>query len=888
MIVDKFEEQVKKYPNHIAVKVAKDELTYQELNECANAVAHEIIDNRDDVISLRDRETVALLFEHGIDMIIGKFGALKAAKIYVPMDPSYPPKLLKYMLENSEAGLIITNDKTIELAEMLIQESNREVEIINITKIKITSFLENINPKCDGNEIAYIIYTSGSTGRPKGVFQSHRNTLHFAECYRKTIDITLKDRMTLMSSFSHDAGIGDIYAALLNGVSLYPWDVKSSLSMNEIVNWLKNERISIWYSVPTLYRHVMNIINESDDFPSLRFIILGGESVLPNDINIYQKTFPSAKFAIMYGQSESSINSMQIYSADSEIEEIALGEPMPETEILIVDDNKEEVSPLEIGEIVILSNYVALGYWKEEEKSKSVFGKSGAVRTYWTGDLGKLLLDGSIKFFGRKDFQVNIRGYRIELGGIENQLLEHHSVKEAVVIGSEDMSGDKYLCAYIVTDEDITSNELRGHLSNNLPEYMIPSFFVNLEKLPLAPSGKVDRKALPEPSGVRAEYVAPRSKTEEVLVQIWSEVLRSERVGINDDFFELGGHSLKAATVINKINMELDVNLPLLELYANPSISGFAEYISGIKDEFENIDGLSLLKNGKPGSKNFFIIHAGQGRSEVYIKLARNMNDEFNYWGLNYDDSAYYDPYIIPIEKLATKYIKKIKKIQKKEPYYISGWCIGGIIAFEMVKQLESAGDKVDFFGMYNTRATSKKYFMEKKFKIKAEHNLLYKLFPEYNFSVKYKDIISFVDLWNQVVDDLESLRINDESIRVKVYNQICSEEPFIKRVVTDYDVLQISELIQSYNSLRLLTNVFWRYEPKGKIDVQVNYFVATREEHECRMLWNRYCKKEVTFHRIDVDHISMFMDDEDVKKLAYILTSVLDKYNQEQPLTAS
>ena len=613
MIIDKFEEQVRKHPNHIAVKTVKGKLTYQELNDYANAVAREIIHKRD-VITLAGRvlqeslsltastETAALLFERGSDMIVGKFGALKAAKVYVPLDPDYPSKLLTYMLENSEADLIITNDENVALAHKLIQESNREAEIINISKIMIRDFEEFISPKYEGHELAYILYTSGSTGRPKGVMQSHRNVLHFAECYGSAIKITPEDRVTLMSSFSHDGGIGDIYVTLLNGATLYPLDIKFGVPVNELSDWLKAEQISIWHSVPTLYRHFINTITKNDEFPALRFIAVGGESVLPHDVKQYQNFFPAAKFAILYGQSESSINSIQIYTANCQVEEITLGKPVRGTEIVVVNENRKEVAPLGTGEIIILSNHVALGYWQDELKSQEVFREiPGIGRTYWTGDLGKLLLDGNIEIIGRKDFQVKIRGFRIELSGIENHLLELDMVREAAVMAYEDKenSDEKYLCAYIVLEEEEKVNQvceqneafsrdsldkLREHLAANLPDYMIPSHFVRMDKFPLMPNGKVNRKALPAPDvNPRSVYVAPKNKMEEILSQIWSEVLGREKVGINDNFFELGGHSLKATDLASKIHKELDVKLPLKELFAQPTISGISEYLAVAK-----------------------------------------------------------------------------------------------------------------------------------------------------------------------------------------------------------------------------------------------------------------------------------------------------------------
>ncbi|MCL2425970.1 MAG: amino acid adenylation domain-containing protein, partial [Oscillospiraceae bacterium] len=457
MLVKKFQEQVKKCPDHIAVKTINAELSYRELDELAHILAYEITSKYNSADC-----KVALLFDHGMDMIIGTIGALKAGSIYVPMDLNYPRKLLGHMLEDSEVNLIVTNNKNIDLASDLVNEINSEIVIVNINEIKSTEVKKELSLECDGSGIVYILYTSGSTGRPKGILQSHRNVLHFVESYGKAISIASTDKMTLLSSFSHDAAIVDIYSALLNGATLYPFDVKSQVCMRDVVKWLKDEEITIWHSVPTLYRYLVNEIKERDEFSALRLIVLGGESVLLNDIKLFQKRFRGSEFAIIYGQTESSINSMQFFLTDDEVKRITLGKPVKETELVVVDKNREEVSPLNSGEIIVLSNYVALGYWKDENRSREVFRDiPGIGRSYSTGDLGKLLLDGSIEFLGRLDNQVKVRGFRIELGEIESCLLEDERIREAVVTAFEEETGDKYICAYIVSDKEIEVSDQR-------------------------------------------------------------------------------------------------------------------------------------------------------------------------------------------------------------------------------------------------------------------------------------------------------------------------------------------------------------------------------------------------------------------------------------------
>lgn len=585
MIIEKFEQEVKKNPYHIAVKILDNEITYKMLNSRANVLARKIINNYN-TINL-EKKIVALLFEHGIDMIIGTIGALKAHTIYVPLDPSYPARRLAYMLENSEADFIITNNKNLELARYLIEEVKVDVKIINMDQFDTKYSAENINRKICSDDIAYILYTSGSTGSPKGIIQTHRNVLHFVECYKNTLSITNEDRMTLFSAFSHDAAIMDIYGALLNGATLYPLNIKSHVEIYEIANWIEMEKITIWHSVPTVYRYFINALTGKEKFSTLRFIVLGGESVILHDVEMFQKIFTNAKLVNLYGQTESSYNSVQIYSADSKVKRVTLGEPVYGTEILVVDENREEVSPLNIGEIVILSDYVALGYWKDEEKSREVFQYNSEVgRTYWSGDLGKLLVDGNIEFIGRKDSQVKIRGYRIEVEEVENILLKNEAIRETVVLGRKDADRYDYLCAYIVSNKKLTLGYLSEYLSTRIPDYMIPSYFVQLEKMPLTPNGKIDRNALPEPDGsivTGTEYEAPRNELEEKLASIWSEVLEADKIGINDNFFELGGHSLKATVLISKIHKGLNVKVPFREIFKSPTIKGISRYIEGTK-----------------------------------------------------------------------------------------------------------------------------------------------------------------------------------------------------------------------------------------------------------------------------------------------------------------
>jgi tyrocidine synthetase-3 len=591
-IVKRFENIVSQYPDQVAIKTKSEQVTYNELNRIANRTAHQITK-----VCSSKQQRISLLFDHGIDMIASMIGTLKSCNLYIPLDSSYPVKRLEYILEDSQSVLIMTNGKNLELAKKLVSTSKSAVDLINIDLISSTTNEQNLNLLLDPEHLAYLLYTSGSTGLPKGVIQSHRNVLHFIRNYTNQLHITPKSRMSLLPSFSSDAAVMDVYSSLLNGATLIPYNVKEEASMTVLTKWLSDEQISIWHSTPTLYRYFTNELSQLETFKELQYIVLGGESVTPNDLMRFKSFFPKTTLVNLYGQTESSFNSLQFFTSDSNEEEITLGEVVEDTDILLLNEDGEEANFFEIAEIYICSDYLALGYWRKEEIANEVFIDNHPIfegRFYRTGDLGQLLPDGRIQFAGRKDFQVKIRGYRVEVREIEDKLIEYPPVKECIVVALEDKQGEKYLCAYTVADLEIKVEELRSHLSNELPDYMIPALYVQLEEIPLTPSGKIDRNALPKPEdslSTANEYVAPSNKIEELLVRIWSDVLDAEKIGVLDNFFSLGGHSLKATQMVTKINQEMEVSISLRDVFLTPTIQGLAQYIQASeKTEYMSID----------------------------------------------------------------------------------------------------------------------------------------------------------------------------------------------------------------------------------------------------------------------------------------------------------
>ncbi|MCK4258362.1 MAG: amino acid adenylation domain-containing protein [Halanaerobiales bacterium] len=589
-IVSRFEKQVELYNSRIAVKTEKQSLTYQELNDTANQIARSIRK-----VSEAKPEGIAILFEHDVDMISGIFGTLKSGNYYIPLDPTYPIKRLVYMFEDSNAKILLTNDKNKSLAESLTKELGRGIKIVNIEEIDPAVSKKNINHTIDPDSISYILYTSGSTGKPKGVIQKHKNVLHFIEVYTNNLHISSDDRLTLLSSYSFDAAVMDIYGALLNGAALYLYDLKKSGDLIQLSNWLRDEKITIYHSIPTVYRYFTDELTEDDEFPELRLIVLGGEAVYKRDVERYKRYFKDdCLFVNGLGPTESTVTLQYFIDKETEVlkEAVPVGFPVDETEVFLIDDNNEEVGVFCIGEIVYKSDYLSPGYLNNPEKTAEVFvndSLSNEGRVYRSGDLGRRLIDGSIEFIGRGDAQVKIRGYRIELGEIENKLITYPDVKEAVVLAKEDGNGTKYLCGYYVSKEEIQASELREFLAKELPDYMIPVYYVRMNEFPVTQSGKINRRVLPEPDFVvvGVEYIAPRNETEKILANIWANVLgiEAEKIGVNNNFFELGGHSLKATQLISKIYKEFDVKVPLPEIFKNSTVSGIAKYLEVAKKE---------------------------------------------------------------------------------------------------------------------------------------------------------------------------------------------------------------------------------------------------------------------------------------------------------------
>ncbi|HEX9142910.1 MAG TPA: non-ribosomal peptide synthetase, partial [Candidatus Binatia bacterium] len=557
-IPKRFQKIVQRYPNRIAVKTRDDSLTYDNLNNAANQLARGILSQQG-----LGQEPIALLLEHGAAAVIAILGVLKTGKTYVPLDPAYPSTRIAYMLQDSQATLIVTNSKNLALGRELAGNAS----LLNIDELDSGSSVEEPDACISPESFALILYTSGSTGQPKGVVQSHRNVLHDIMNYTNALHLCAEDRLILLTSYSVVDTVRTMFGALLNGASLYPVDVKGQ-GLIGLAKWLVQSEITVYRSFSTLFRHFISFLDGKEEFPKLRVVYLAGEPVHKRDVELYKRHFSrDCIFVNGIGSTECLTYRWYFIDKDTTIHDnnVPVGYALEDIEVLLLDDDGKQVAINELGEMSVKSRYLSPGYWQKPDLSQTKFvaGPGGDERSYRTGDLGLKLADGCLVHMGRKDFQVKVRGYRIEVAEIEVALLNLFNIKEAVVTLREDRPGDKQLVAYIVprAKPAPTVTALRRTLAERLPEYMVPSAFVLLSALPLLPNGKIDQRSLPAPGNSRPEleesFVAPRTPAEVLLAEIWAEVLKLEGVGIHDNFFDLGGHSLLATQVMSRLRAAL-------------------------------------------------------------------------------------------------------------------------------------------------------------------------------------------------------------------------------------------------------------------------------------------------------------------------------------------
>ena len=595
-LADRFEQQVNLNPERIAVKFKGQSVSYRQLNERANRVARVLLQARGE-----REEQIALLLENGDMLIAAILGVLKAGKVYVPLDPSLPQTRTQFILQDSLAAVILTNDKNLSLAARL---ADGEVQVIKTDDLDSNVSIENFSLAISPDALAYIIYTSGSTGKPKGVIETHRNLLHNVMRNTNALQVSADDRISLLRSIGAGGAARDALTALLNGAALCPFSVNDD-GLGNLGRWLNDEGITIFTSVISVFRHFVAALSGTERFEKLRLIYAGGEQVTKSDVELYQRYFPdNCLFVNRLGITETGTVAYFFIDKKTTLATgiVPVGYAAEDTEILLLDESGHEVGPNSVGEIAVRSRYISPGYWRSPELTQTMFlpdPEGGNKRIYLTGDLGLKRQDGCLSHMGRKDFQVNIRGYRVEVSEVEAELRNYPAVDEVAVVGREHPSGEIRLVAAIVAraDAGLTRGELRDFLKDRLPDYMIPSAFMFLDEIPVGANGKIDRSVLPSPdwtpSRSTSNRVGARDELEQLIVGIWEEVLGLEAVDVHENFFHLGGHSLLLGQIVSKLQTVCKVELPLEDFFEQPTIATLADMIQkavrGAEDDIISI-----------------------------------------------------------------------------------------------------------------------------------------------------------------------------------------------------------------------------------------------------------------------------------------------------------
>ena len=571
-----FEAQVARTPEAVATVFMAQQLTYRELNARANQLAHHLRG-----LGVGPDARVAVAMERSSELVVALLGILKAGGAYVPLDPSHPAQRLAFMLEDTQATVLLTQQR------LLGQMPPHSCRTLCLDADWATIATQpNTNPVCTATaaDLAYVMYTSGSTGLPKGVMVEHRGVCNHLVGLAAPYRLDATDCILQTSAISFDQSVWQIFVPLMVGSRLVLPEPGAHRSPEAIVDHIRRHDVTILRTVPALLAAIVNGPGFSH-CERLRRVFCGGES-LDNELAARFSSQSDAQLIQTYGPTETTVHSIYFpYRRDGGRQTIPIGRPIANTRVYVLDAHGEEPVPIGVpGELFIGGDGVARGYLGQPELTAErfvpdPFAQRPGARMYRSGDRVRYRPDGNIEFPGRLDYQLKLRGFRIEPGEIEAALARHAEVREAVVVLREDVPGDPRLVAYVVArGEAIAAADLRAWLAPLLPDYMLPSAFVLLATLPLTPNDKIDRKALPAPEygNSEVEYRAPRTPMEKAIADIWTEVLNLPRVGLNDNFFELGGHSLLAVRLMNRIRHDLNIELSLRQLFETPTVSGLA------------------------------------------------------------------------------------------------------------------------------------------------------------------------------------------------------------------------------------------------------------------------------------------------------------------------
>nr|AGZ05277.1 McyC [Nostoc sp. 152] len=670
-----FEEQVKLNPDAVAVIFEGQKLTYQQLNERANQLAHYLQRKGVNIEVL-----VGIFIERSLEMVIGLLGILKAGGAYLPLDPSYPAERLAYMLSDSAVSILLTQQSLIAS----LPENQAQVLCLDSDWQLIANYNQhNLVNRVTWENLAYVIYTSGSTGKPKGVMNIQRGICNNLLQAISTHSLTANKRILQITPFSFDVSVWEIFCPLIAGATLVVAKPEGHKDTNYLINLIAQQKVTHINFVPSMLRVFLQEAN-LENCHALQQVFCGGEALSYELTQQFFERF-NCELYNFYGPTETAIDATCYQcTPQSSHQIIPIGRPIANTQIYILDAHLQPVPIGIIGELHIGGYPLARGYLNQPELTakKFIYNPFGNGKLYKTGDLARYLPDGNIEFVGRIDHQVKLRGLRIELGEIESILDSHPQVAQTVAIVREDTVQNQQLVGYVAAkDQLLTPSDLRRFLQQKLPSYMIPSAFVILSDLPLNPSGKIDYKKLPKPDEipiVESPYLAPRNQSESILVNIWQQVLQVSKIGVNDNFFDLGGHSLQAMNLMALIYQDLEIEIPLSMIYEKPTVAELSEYIIYAQEMNIQPRERPYVVFNKDEEKAVFLFPPALGFAAAYANLADYLKD-YTIYTFRY----------IADEATLEKYAELIDNLAPNQDIKLMGHSAGGFLAMLMAQKLE-------------------------------------------------------------------------------------------------------------------------------------------------------------------------------------------------------
>ena len=701
-----FEEQVRRTPQATALVFEEQRLTYAELNARANQLAHHLR-----TLGVGPEVLVAIAMERSLELIVGLLGILKAGGAYVPLDSSYPAERLAFMLSDTQAPVLLTQQRLLgHLPAHAGQTLCLDRDWASIAEHPES----NPIPSSTADNLAYVIYTSGSTGLPKGVMVEHRSVVNYLSWIGEAFPLDGADRVLQKTPISFDASVEEICFPLTRGAVLVIAGRDAHRSVVELIKILQRQKIRVLQVVPSLLASIV----DHEGFrgcESLRLILCGAEA-LSTDLVRRVCEQSSAEVVNLYGPTETTISSTFWRCRPEALRaSVPVGRPIANTNAVVVDRAGQWVPAGVVGELYLGGAGVARGYLNRPELTRECFvadpfSTDARARLYRTGDLVRYLPDGNLEFLGRRDQQVKIRGFRIELAEVEAVLKQHATIRDAVVLARQDRPGEKRLVAYIVPapGQQMIASELRGFLLRKLPDYMVPAAFLTLRALPLTASGKVDRTLLSASTAELAPAtrapVPPRNAVEVQLMRIWERILDVSPIGMQDNFFALGGDSLAAVRVIDRVEQLFARQLPPDILwYQEGTIESLARALVDDSEPPLWSGPVAIKATGK--RRPLFCPHIVGGHLFFYDNLARHLTEDQPLYGLPARGVDGKTPPDTTIEAMAAHCIQSMLQIQPRGPYRLAGYCSGGIIAFEMARQLRAQGQTTELLALCDSLA---------------------------------------------------------------------------------------------------------------------------------------------------------------------------------------